>query len=65
MWLFVFLGSSSWCCGLVCSVIVIFPDHAKLLLHAKYEAENGNFAYKYSKGLDVPYVHLHLLIRNF
>ena len=35
-------------------VIVLFRDHATLLLHVKCEAGKDNFAYKYNKGLDVP-----------
>ena len=32
MWLLLFFASSSWYCGLVCSVIVAFPGHTHLLL---------------------------------
>ena len=35
-------------------VIVVFLDHARLLLHVNCEAGSDSFAYKYSKGLDVP-----------
>ena len=35
-------------------VIVVFPDHAHLLFHVNCEAETTVFAYKYSKGLEVP-----------
>ena len=34
-------------------VIVIFPDHANLLLHVNGTRKTADFAYKYSKGLDV------------
>ena len=35
-------------------VIVVFPDHAHLLLHVNCEAKATAFAYKCSIGLDVP-----------
>ena len=35
-------------------VILVFPNHAHLLLHVNCEAGNDIFVYKYSKGLDVP-----------
>ena len=35
-------------------VFVVFPDHAHLLLHVYLKRETTVFAYKYSKGLDVP-----------
>ena len=41
MYLFVFCVSSSWCCGLVCSVIVAFLGHTHLLLRVFAISEKG------------------------